>query len=118
MTYLGYWYGAKVPAECYSFIPKSAFIPESDKRYKGLIQKHEAAQAKVDTGAKVTFAAQEMTRKYKKMQEDIPKPREERKHWGFQEGHELLSMSDIDRLEHPLSDEDESGDDGEGSSEE
>jgi hypothetical protein len=40
----------------------------------------ENAQAKVDTGEKATAAAQELARKYKEMQEDLLKPREERKH--------------------------------------
>jgi hypothetical protein len=103
MTYLAYWYGAKTPADYYSFIPKSAFIPESDQQYKSLIQKHETAQA----SEKVPVADQEMARKYKEMQEDLLKPREERKHVGHQEGYELLSMSDVD--EH-FSDNDESED--------
>jgi hypothetical protein len=117
MTYLVYWYGAKTPSDYYSFIPKSSFVPESDKRYEGLIQKLETAQAKVDSGEKAAAAAQELARKYKEMKKDLLKPREERKHVGHQEGYELLSMIDIDELEHPFSDEDESEDEGEGSSE-
>jgi hypothetical protein len=93
MTYLIYWYGAKTPADYYSFIPKSSFITELHKRYKGLIQRYEAARDRVDTSEK---AAQEMDRKYKEMREDLVKSLEERKHGGFQEGY-LFGVDDVKR---------------------
>jgi hypothetical protein len=65
----------------------------------------ENAQIKVDTSANAPIYIQESARKYKEMQEDLLKPPQDRKHGGFQEGYELLSMSDVDRL----TDTDESG---------
>jgi hypothetical protein len=110
LLYIVYWYGAKTPTEYYSLVNKSAFMTESsnNKDYLKHMKKLEDAQAKVDTNEKAPLATQERARKYKEMQEDLRKHAMERRRGGFQEGYELLSMSDVDELN---SYSDESGDD-------
>jgi hypothetical protein len=109
LTYIVYWYGAKIPTDYYSFVTKSAFMAEGSKDYQKHMKKYETAQAKVDTNEKAPMATQDLARKYKEMQEDLLKVPEDRKHRDFPEGYELLSMSDLDEI---LLDADESeGDD-------
>jgi hypothetical protein len=84
---------------------------EASEDYQKHMKTLETAQAKVDTNENVPMATQELARKYKEMQQDLRKPPEDRKHGGFQEIYELLSMSDVDEL---ISDADESGGDDTG----
>jgi hypothetical protein len=111
LSYIVYWYGAESLDDSYSFVTKSAFMDEASKDYQRHMKKLQNAQARVDTSENAPMATQEAARKYKEMQQDLRKPPEDRKHGGFQEVYELLSMSDVDEL---LSDADESGGDDTG----
>jgi hypothetical protein len=104
LTYIVYWYGAKTPSEYYSFVTKSAFMSNSSKDYQKHMKKLENAQAKVNINENAPSATQETARKYKDIQEDLLKPPADRNRGSFQEGYELLSMSDVDDL---TSDEDD-----------
>jgi hypothetical protein len=106
MTYILYWYGCRSPADSYGFVTKSAFITEGSNDYQRHMKTLETAQAKVVTNENVPMATQKLAQKYKEMQADLLKAPEDRKHGGFLEGYELLSMSDIDEL---ISDADDVG---------
>jgi hypothetical protein len=107
LSYIVYWYGARATANSYGFVTKSTFIAETSEDYQKHRDKLEASQAEVDTNEKSPRDTQESARKYKEMQEDLLKPPEKRKHGGFREEYELLSIGDVDEL---ISDADESGD--------
>jgi hypothetical protein len=102
LEYIVYWYGARSPANYYSFVTKSAFIAEASKEYQENIKKYETAQTKVDACEKALATAQELARKYKEIQEDLSKAPEERKRGSFQEVHQFLSMDAKVEIEEKL----------------